>query len=256
MDFFWKNRLPFAPVAIERKTILQTCMDELPSMQALHLPMEQLGRMGWQNDVALACYTNACNRLAGWCMRNRRHAHGIRTSSDAGQFAALSPPSNNTPWLADFLYRKIVEANPRVKEMAQSASEKWQDARYGKRSPWSDVATKLQPPEPVLITACFQIETSGQDCRMYLRDRFTEQPGRYSVQVQMTPEGAQDLIGHLGVRRFAIHPCKVLGIFRDVDGRGQIQVLRLELALPVFAEILPEDVTANRSTVSNEIGFL
>lgn len=255
MDPFFANRLPFVPVAIERKTILQTYLDDLPSMKALHLPIERLSRMGWRDKAVLECYTNACDRLAQWCMRNRRHAHGICTSTDAGQFDTLSAPSNNTHWFADILYRNIIEAMPRLKESAHWASEKWQDARYGKRSPWSEVATKLLPLEPILITACFQIETSGQDC-MYLLDRFTEQSGRYSVQVQMTPEGTEDLIRHLGDRRFDIHPCRVLGILRDVDGNLKIQVLRLELALPVFAEIPPEDITANPQALPGIRGLL
>lgn len=247
MQPFSEAGLCLLPTVFERETILTTCLQELPAMRALHLPMAELNRTGWREDRVLDRYKEACERLAHWCMRHNKHAYGIKNPAAALDIARLFSRSDTTHPMVERCYRKITDGLRGLTQPLNTAVEKFQRLRYGVPSSCSELSPRMRPGDPILVIAQFQaVETAGSH-DLHLLDTDSSSNG---LQLHMTREGKQNLVGSLGSLSADKHPCRILGILCRHNGSFGIQVLRLELALPLLdeprAEMVLNQTTCNR----------
>jgi hypothetical protein len=227
----------FMPQVIEAESLLAACIDRAPAAHAMSLSLEKVHQLGWRSREAQELYAHACERLSNWCVQHRHYVHNVSTLQDIDLDAGMSLSTDSDrrrmeqPQQRWRRFRRASEFDARVMERIR-----WKTL-YQDLPAWSIAARKLQAGHPILVAAPLCM-TRGEDDEIhaFLCDfpPFVRTPQDATLPLVMSSGGKQSLFSQLGSEAAAWHPfCRILGILQTDSLGPRVEVLQVELAVPL-----------------------
>ena len=228
---------PFKPLIIEAESLLAACIDKAPAVLPMALSLAKINRLGWRSREAYGLYALACERLSQWCVVNKRYAHNVSTYQDIDFQAGISLCTKGDlqkieqPRRRWRLFRRESEFDAKWAEKLRLAN------LYKDLPTWSMAVKALNPGDAILVTAPLCL-TRDRDIEVHacLCDypAFVRRAQDTTLALFISSEGKKTLLSLLSDKALEWHPfCRILGIVRQGPLQIGIEVLQLELAVPL-----------------------